>query len=273
MPDSSLRMKAADVTANVVGSMNRERALVLALLLSLALWNLPFGGFVLYPFKLFATWLHELSHGLAMALTGAGFDHLNIYRDTSGISYAKGGTSQLGVAVIASAGYLGTALFGAVFLVLGQSRRGARTVLVGLAAILAISALFWIENQFGVIAASAGAGMFAIAALISERIAVLVVNFVAAQASINAFLDIRVLFRPNMVINGKVVGRSDAHNMASATFGNHWLWAGVWIVASLALLYAALRIIYLRRERSSRGSLSRVAAGREYQRGPEPEQK
>ena len=44
----------------------RERALVIALLASLVLWNLPFGGLVLYPFKLFATWLHELSHGLSI---------------------------------------------------------------------------------------------------------------------------------------------------------------------------------------------------------------
>ncbi|HET6611348.1 MAG TPA: M50 family metallopeptidase [Kofleriaceae bacterium] len=251
MSEGSLRIKAVNVTAGVragVGSLSRERALVIALLASLVLWNLPFGGFVLYPFKLFATWLHELSHGLAMAVTGAGFDRLDIYRDTSGISYARGGTTALGAAIIASAGYLGTALFGAGFLVLGQSRRGARTVLVGLASILAISAALWIENRFGIIVAWAGAGMFLLAALISERVAVLVVNFVAAQASINAVLDIRVLFRPNMVINGKIVGRSDAHNMAAATFGNHWLWATVWLVISLALLYAALRIIYVRRE-------------------------
>ena len=39
------------------------RTLAIALLASLLLWNLPFGGVLLYPFKLLATWLHELSHG------------------------------------------------------------------------------------------------------------------------------------------------------------------------------------------------------------------
>jgi hypothetical protein len=37
------------------------RTLAFALLASLLLWNLPFGGVLLYPFKLLATWLHELS--------------------------------------------------------------------------------------------------------------------------------------------------------------------------------------------------------------------
>jgi hypothetical protein len=46
------------------------RTLAVALLASLLLWNLPFGGVLLYPFKLLATWLHELSHGLAMMITG-----------------------------------------------------------------------------------------------------------------------------------------------------------------------------------------------------------
>jgi len=35
------------------------RPLGIVLLASLLLWQLPFGGFVLYPFKLLGTWLHE----------------------------------------------------------------------------------------------------------------------------------------------------------------------------------------------------------------------
>ena len=54
-------------------------------------------------------------------------------------------------------------------------------------------------------------------------------NFVAAQSCVNAVLDIRVLFRAELVINGRIVGSSDAHNMASATFGTHWVWAGLWL--------------------------------------------
>jgi hypothetical protein len=80
----------------------------------------------------------------------------------------------------------------------------------------------------------------------SERLAILVVNFIAAQACINALLDIRVLFRTDMVINGKIVGASDAHNMAKVTFGSYWVWASIWLVWSCVCFFLALRLILLR---------------------------
>lgn len=225
----------------------RQRALILALLASLLLWNLPFGGVVLYPFKLLATWLHELSHGAVMLISGAGFQHLEIFEDTSGIAQARHSVGAAGRAAIHCAGYMGTALFGALLLLLGQTRPGARSILAALGALLGLSALIWIRNDFAIHAAYIGVGVcFALALVPSERIAILVVNFIAAQACINALLDIRVLFRTDMVINGKVVGASDAHNMANATFGSHWLWAAIWLFWSGICFFIALRLIYLR---------------------------
>ena len=225
----------------------RQRALILALLTSLLLWNLPFGALVLYPFKLLATWMHEMSHGAVMLLTGAGFDHLQIFKDTSGLAQAERSVGPAGRAVIHSAGYMGTSLFGAFLLVLGQTRPGARSVLASLGALLGISSLLWIQNDFAQNVALIGLATFIGLALVpSERLAILIVNFIAVQACINALLDIRVLFRTNMVINGDVVGLSDAHNMASASFGNHWLWAGLWLAWSGLCLFVALRLIYLR---------------------------
>jgi hypothetical protein len=225
----------------------RQRALIIALLASLLLWNLPFGGVILYPFKLLATWLHEMSHGLLMVVSGAGFEHLEIYQDTSGVAQAARGVGDFGRAVIASAGYMGTSLFGAFFLVVGQTRRGARSVLAMLGVALGLSAAIYILNDFGKLAAYVACGAcLAVALVPSERIAILVVNFVAAQSCINALLDIRVLFRTEMVINGEVVGASDAHNMADATFGSYWLWAAIWLAWSFLAFYVALRLIYLR---------------------------
>jgi hypothetical protein len=230
----------------------QERALVVALIASLLLWNLPFGGLVLYPFKLFATWLHEMSHGVVMLCSGAGFSHLEIFRDTSGIAYAENGVGGLGRAAIASAGYTGAATLGGFLLVLGQSNRGARRVLYALGAALLLSLLFWVRNDFGMASVGIAAAACLVAArFATERIAVFMVNFVAAQSCINAVLDIRVLFRPQLVINGQVVGASDAHNMASATFGTHWLWASIWLVWSFLCFYVALRIIYLRQRRAA----------------------
>lgn len=230
-------MEATDLT--------KQRALFIALIASLVLWNLPFGGLVLYPFKLLATWLHEMSHGVVMMLSGAGFDYMEVYRDTSGLAYAKYGVGNPGNAAIAAAGYMGTPLFGALFLVVGQTPLGARISLSAIAAAMCVSALLFVSNTFGMVAVYIGAGACA-AAAIHGRVAVLLINFIAAQSCINAVLDIRVLFRSNLVVNGKIMGASDAHNMAEASFGSPWMWAAVWLLWSCALFFVALRMVYLR---------------------------
>jgi hypothetical protein len=228
------------------------RTLAFSLLASLLLWNLPFGGVLLYPFKLLATWLHELSHGLAMLLTGVGFDRVLIYRDTSGLAYGSSEAGRLAGAIIAAAGYMGTPLWGAVLLVVTPDVRWARWALLALAALLVGTALTVIDtpegDSFGPWAIGAiGAAIAAAALVVPGRLRLAIAHFVAAQSCVDALLDIRVLLRPAQVVGGKVAGASDAHNMAAATFGTTatwavWTWAIVWLLWSLAVLYAALRL-------------------------------
>lgn len=238
------------------------RTLAIALLASLLLWNLPFGGVLLYPFKLLATWLHELSHGLAMMITGTGFDRVVIYRDTSGLAYAESGAGPFAAAVIAAAGYMGTPLWGAALLVVTPAARSARVAMLVLGALLGISAVTVVASpagdSFGPWAVGMIGATFAVCAIaLPGRWRVAVAHFVAAQACVNALLDIRVLLRPAQVVNGMEAGASDAHTMAAATFGTTalwavWFWAVVWLAWSLAILYVALRV-------SGSQALARVA--------------
>ena len=247
---------AAGAAADEAGSALRRsnRLLVAALLVTLLLWNVPYGWYVLYPFKLFATWLHETSHGLVMVLTGAGFREMKIFRDTSGLAFPGGGVAPGLQALISSAGYMGTAFFGAGFLLLGRTHRGARAVLGVLGATMALSALLYIprdENTFGLVAVLAGGLALGVAAwLANEAIAGFLVNFLAAQSCINAVLDIRVLFGTEMYVDGRLHGQSDAHTVADKIGGPYWLWAGLWLLWSFGLFYVAPRWVRLRAVRS-----------------------
>lgn len=228
------------------------RTLAFALLASLLLWNLPIGGVLLYPFKLLATWLHELSHGLAMLLTGVGFDRVLIYRDTSGLAYGSSEAGRLASAVIAAAGYMGTPLWGALLLVVSPDARWARRALLVLAALLVGTAVTVIDmpdgDRFGPWAIGAiGAACAAAALVMPGRLRLAIAHFIAAQSCVDALLDIRVLLRPSQVVGGKIAGASDAHNMAQATFATTatwavWTWAIIWLLWSLAVLYVALRV-------------------------------
>jgi hypothetical protein len=238
--------------------MRREghemRTLAIALLASLILWNLPFAGYVVYPFKVLATWLHELSHGLAMIITGSGFDRMVIYRDTSGLAYAYTSVGSFGTAIIAAAGYMGTPLWGAVLLVVTPTAKAARTALIVMSVLLVGTTILVIApapngDRFGqYIVPAIGAAIALAAILLPDRWRVLIAHFIAAQSCVNALLDIRVLLRPSQVVDGKSTGNmSDAHNMAASTFGTTetwavWTWAIIWLAWSLATLFIALRV-------------------------------
>lgn len=238
-----------------------HRALALALIASLILWQLPYGGIVLYPFKLLATWMHEVSHGLVMLAVGVGFDRMDVYPDGSGLAFADGSAGAIGKALIAAAGYMGTPLWGVAMLWTGQDPLGARRALAVIGALLGVTVLLFIANPFGQLAIGLTAAVvLGVALLLRGRAAVMLCNLIAAQAIVGAVVDIRVLYRPVLVVNGKEHG-SDAHQMAEATLGVHdkwaiWLWASVWLVWSLALLFA---VLHLARKRT--GNLPASEAG------------
>lgn len=235
-----------------------RRALALALLASLLLWNLPFGGYAMYPFKLLATWMHELSHGIVMLISGAGFDRMEIYRDGSGLAFAGYGVGPFASALIAAAGYMGTPVWGVAMLLGARGTRSTRAVLAGLGLLLAGTALLAVSNRFGqTVLAITGASVILVAAA-PRRIAYFVAQLIGAQACVNAVLDIRVLFRPALVVDGQIVRASDAHAMARATVGTDarwavWMWAAIWLAWSLALFFVALRTLSARDRAAAAG--------------------
>ena len=178
------------------------RTVALALLASLLLWNLPFGGVLLYPFKLLATWLHELSHGVAMLGVRRGARSRADLSRHQRLGRAKSAVDAVGSAVIAAAGYMGTPLWGALFLVVARDARAARRALFVLAVLLVTTALTVVSDtpQEGEFGRWAIVGIGVVIALcgvaLPPRLRLLVAHFIAAQACVNALLDIRVLLRP-----------------------------------------------------------------------------
>ena len=223
-------------------SSSGNRLLVAALLATLILWNVPYGWVALYPLKLFATWLHESAHAITMLAMGAGLDRLEIFRDTSGLAHAARGVGPAAQALISSAGYMGTALCGALFLILGRSDRGGRGVLLLIAAVMLISVLGAIRNGFGAAAVAIEAvALGALALWGGERLTAFTVSLLAAQSCINAVLDIRVLFGATRVVDGLPHPVSDADTVARLLGGPTALWAALWLFWSFALFYLALR--------------------------------
>ncbi|MEZ4400470.1 MAG: M50 family metallopeptidase [Kofleriaceae bacterium] len=236
------------------------RPLAVALVASVVLWQVPYGPYLLYPFKLLGTWFHEGSHALAMVVTGAGFARMEVFSDGSGLARAASFAGPVASAVIAAAGYMGTPLAGVSMVWLARDARRGRRVLVGLAIVLGATALGSLDNRFGQVAIGATAAAVAAAAITPwPRLHLGLAHLIAAQACIGAIVDVRVLFEADLVVDGKPVRASDAHAMALATVGTdaRWaviLWASLWLAWSVAILFVLFR--RLRRRELAGASIS-----------------
>jgi hypothetical protein len=221
--------------------MHQEGRLLLAAVALLLLMNVPYGNYILYPFTIFSTWIHEMCHGLAAIALGGEIERIRIFSDGSGLAYTRHPSGRIPTAIVASAGYVGTSVIGAVML-LARNRKHAGTV--GLAALglgMLVSTLLWVRNPFGMAAtAILGAGLLAAAARASTEWSGRLYTFLAVTCCLNAITSIRVLFGKNLVVGGKPVGSSDAHTVADALFLPAPVWAAGWMALAFILVGLAL---------------------------------
>ena len=98
--------------------INRERYLFAAIFVLICLMNFSTGRYVLYPFKIFSTWVHEMCHGMAAILSGGYCAKLEIFPDGSGLAT----TASQHRGFVASAGYAGTSVTGGLLLLFRRRR-------------------------------------------------------------------------------------------------------------------------------------------------------
>ena len=84
--------------------------------------------------RLLATSIHELSHALACWMTGGQVHKLEVYENEGGVTHYSGGWRCF----VASAGYLGEAAWGMVFVVLSGGRKTSTAAAIALVTILLI---------------------------------------------------------------------------------------------------------------------------------------
>ena len=219
----------------------REARLLLAAALLLVLMNVPYGRYVLYPFTIFSTWIHEMCHGIAAMALGGSIDRIRIFSDGSGLAYTLRPAGRVPTAIVASAGYVGTSIIGAGML-LARNRKNAGTIgLVALGGVMLLSAALWVRNPFGLGATAVlGAALIAAGARLGTEWAGRLYTFLAVTCCLNSITSIRVLFGANLVVGGKPAGSSDAHTVADALFLPAPLWATSWMLFAIVLVAAAL---------------------------------
>src|SRR5215213_9393849 len=83
------------------------RTLLVATLITLALWFIPYAEILTYPVRIFVTFIHEGGHALAAVLTGGSVMSLSVHTDASGLTQTTNGGL-----IVSSAGYVGAMIYG-----------------------------------------------------------------------------------------------------------------------------------------------------------------
>jgi hypothetical protein len=223
------------------------RMLLAACALTIALYFVPFAGYVTYPLRILVTFIHEGSHALMTLLMGGFVHSISIQPDGSGLtlSSAAPGIPQM---FIASAGYLGATFYGAAMI--GLLRRGVqgRTLLIVtsiLVALVTIGVAMGIVNPvthtfnfFGLMWGCLLAPALFIAGLkLSKPVASWVAAFIGIQCVANAFYDLNTLFQLSISTGAA----TDAQNMQKLTFLPAAFWAGLWLLTAVGMLAFVLR--------------------------------
>ncbi len=205
-----------------------ERFLQVVLLVAMIgttvyLWN----TLLLYPIKLFVVLLHELSHGLAAVSTGGEILSIEVNERIGGLCEYRGGNPL----VVASAGYLGSLVWGGLILITTSRTRGSRIVALTVVLVMVIAVVLWIRNTFGVYY-TAG---FAVVLLLMSRylphwMLRLVLQFLGTASCLYVLVDI---YEDLIVVYQE---GSDADALASLTGIPAVVWGVLWGTLAVAMM-------------------------------------
>jgi hypothetical protein len=185
--------------------------------------------------------------------------------NASGETYTTQG-GFISQVLVSSAGYVGSMAFGSLLLVLIRKAVAARFVLLGSAAVIFIlTIIFGLLKPLLNWGALSGipftlfagtllsVGLILVARFASARAATFFVSFLAVQCILNALLDLKTVFFLSTPFAPAIP--TDAVNMANATGLPAFLWAFLWIVLSLGILWLAMRIYVVSRDRGAQSDL------------------
>lgn len=197
---------------------------------------------ILYPLRLFVTYVHEMGHGLAAIATGGDVQGFLVSPDGSGLAITRGGNR----AVILPAGYLGAAFFGALLFFLVNRLPRLAHALAGFLGVFLIgfSVMFARPDESGMpLALLLGVGMGVLLLLLAWRAPLfftqLLLNILAVVTALNAVLDLWYLTRYSDAGRGLVQNDAAAFARQFAPLLPAWLIAFIWAGLAIGMLALA----------------------------------
>jgi hypothetical protein len=232
----------------------RQHALLISILAGVIvflLWNIPQLDFLLYPFRLFVTFIHEAGHSVMATFTGGRVIEFTVFSNGTGIATTAGGNRLL----ILPAGYLGAAFFGAALFYLVNTLPFPRKIALALGTLMILVALFLRASGIALLIGSlTGLGLVYLGLRGSIALNMLVLNLLAVLTGLNAVLDLLYLVQNSHAALGPIA--NDAAAFAALTPGiPPVIWALIWALLAVFMLGSAVWYSVVRPLRRGEGSI------------------
>lgn len=221
--------------ATRVGMLNTRILWITVATVAIALlfWDTP----ALLPLKVFVVLLHEVSHALAALLTGGSVEQLVLLQDQGGLAFTRGGSRFL----ILSAGYVGSALWGALFMQLAWSKSSIRNYAIQMIwlTLLVIMVLYLRDLYTMLYVTGIMLVVFTIGKWGNDFLKMLILWVVGTFSSLYAAIDIFT----DILADGPFAGlftagagfTNDAQALASITLIPAFAWGLLWSTLTIAL--------------------------------------
>jgi len=203
---------------------------VALMLIILFLWNTG----AMYPVRMLAVFFHESWHTLASLLTGGRIKEFVLVPQEGGHVITEGGN----VALVATAGYLGSLLSGALILAVSDRTTLDRWVSGLLGALIIFMGFAFGDTSFTVLfCLIVGAGLMGVSLFLPSEINDLILRFLGLAVMLYAPYDI---FTDVFLGNGYL---TDAGLLSERIGGSPRMWGTVWMLLSLLCIAAVLSCI------------------------------
>ena len=190
------------------------------------------------PVLFLSTWAHEFGHGLGAVVTGGRFEELTVFPNFSGLALTAT-SNDFSHAMVIVFGLLGPSLLGVFMITLTRAFSLYRLAILALAALLGLS-LIWASDGFTIVTLGGGAVLMGLIGWKLPNRALLYIAYVVAIAlCLSALTGFSYFFIGNAEVAGANY-RSDTGVLADLWDGPHWLWGGLMVVLSVAILVAGV---------------------------------
>ncbi len=211
---------------------NLELAIILGItLISILLWN----TFLIYPIKLFVILMHEISHALVALLTGGHVEYIIINSYLGGTTLTSEGVSIL----VASAGYLGSLLFGIAIFISAYNQKLSLWICTSISILLILFAANFMKGYITIFSAL----FFAVLFFVSPRyLNKMVHSYLMKILGLISSLYVVVDIKDDLITLSDRL--TDAKILESITNIPAIVWGFSWLLVSLVSVYFIIKESY-----------------------------